>query len=123
MKLAKLGIALLAGTLLAGCGNGFEGTYTVSTEGVGAEVLGAMNQMMQQVTGQSITQQTITIGSDYIETNGKRQKFKKIFERDTDNVRYLVFQQEDGQETVMVIKDDKTLVQDMGIVKQTLHKK
>lgn len=82
-----------------------------------------MNQMMQQVTGQSITQQTITIGSDYIETNGKRQKFKKIFERDTDNIRYLVFQQEDGQETVMVIKDDKTLVQDMGLVKQTLHKK
>ncbi len=120
MKVAKLGIGVLAVTLLIGCGgNGFEGTYSVSIGGAGAEMLGAMGKAMNQ----QMSEKTINIGSDYIEADGKRQSFKKIFERDANDKRYLVFQTENGQEEVMTIVDDKTLLQDQGFVKTTLHKK
>lgn len=32
MKLGKLCVALFAGAVLAGCGGGFEGTYTVTMD-------------------------------------------------------------------------------------------
>lgn len=108
----KLSIALCMILGLAGCKNGFEGEYTAKT-GSDNEVLGNIAQYAPQ--------DNIVIGEDYIDVEGKRTQFDKIFERKSGGNRYLVFDK-NGSEQVWKIIDDNTLVQDKGLINVTYHR-
>lgn len=92
--------------LLAACGgHGFEGKYESKVE---SGMLGNMANMMPQ--------STLIIGSDYIESDGKRVEMDEIFVRDSNGKEYLVLKRGESEE-VFEIADDKVLVQDMGMMK------
>lgn len=110
MKLNKLLLLGLA-VILAGCGHKFEGEYR---EQVGSpiEVLNAI----AQVAGDK----TIVIGPDYIDSDGIRTQYQKIFVRESGTQKYLILKKPDDSEEAWKIADDDTLIRGSGLVSMTL---
>ena len=102
-------VVALAATL-SGCGHGFEGEYR-SKANVPADFLYAF--------ADSLGSSRITVGSDYIETNGHRTKFEDIYVRQSGDNRYLVFRDGRAGEAWEIV-DDKTLIQGDGPLQITL---
>lgn len=92
MSLLKyLSIFLLAAALV-GCGHGYEGDYKVTVEtpmGFGMSFVPEAKQA--------------TIGSDYIEVEGKRQTFDTVSVRNEGGQEYLVFKLKGDEEVFKII--------------------
>jgi len=99
-------IIMLIG-LLIGCGHGFEGEYKTST-GSSIEFL---DTFADSISGN----ETLVIGSDYIESAGERTLYDEIFVRQSGSTQYLIFV-EDGQEQAWKIIDKKTLQKGTDII-------
>lgn len=96
----KLASTLLLMVTLSGCGHGFEGEYESKAS--------SSNELMDafaKVAGS----QTIVIGSNYIDSEGSRSEFEKIFVRESGSERYLVFESA-ADEDVWKIIDQDTLI-------------
>lgn len=103
MKAVKVASALVLCAALMGCGHGFEGQYEVEQQD-----RTAVHQGLSSLVGGASTSR-ITIGADYIEAEGGRTRYEKIFERKSGDKRYLVFF--DGkEEDAMEIVDENTLI-------------
>lgn len=106
MKLVKrIFITMLCLSLLACGGHGFEGTYKSSVD---SEML---NQMMSK-----LPQSTLTIGSDYIESNGRRAEVEEIFVRESNGKEFLIIKIGKKEESLEII-DKNTLQQNLGMAK------
>ncbi|AZR83197.1 hypothetical protein AYJ59_07110 [Thiomicrospira sp. S5] len=93
--------------ILAGCsGHDFEGKFQTKAD--------SPNAFLNQFTN-SLGSQTIVIGPDYIESDGQRELFDKIFVRNSDGQKYLIFKK-DNTEDAWKIVDENTLVQGNGLV-------
>ncbi|MDC0612472.1 hypothetical protein OAP63_17210 [Vibrio sp.] len=109
----KVGLVIALALALVGCKNGFEGEYSAQT--------GANNELLSNIA-QYAPQDNIVIGEDYIDIEGKRTQFDKIFERSSGGKRYLVFERNNQEVDVWKIVDDKTLIQEKGLLNITYHK-
>ena len=106
MKLFKHFIAVAALLSLIGCGeHGYEGTYQSQVE---SGMLGKMSKMMPKTT--------LVIGTDYIETDGKRIEVDEIIVRVSGGKSYLVIKSGQDEQSLEIINEN-TLKQDMGLVK------
>jgi len=92
--------------LLAACGgHGYEGKYESKVE---SAMLGSMSTMMPKTT--------ITIGSDFIESKGKRVEMDDIFVRESNGKKYLVLLKGSDEEAFEITSGD-SLLQNMGMMK------
>ena len=106
MKLIKyLFVIMLSLSLFACGGHGFEGTYKSSVD----------SKMLNNMMGK-LPQSTLTIGSDYIESDGRRTEVDEIFIRESNGKEYLIIKM-DNKEDALEIVDENTLQQDMGMMK------
>lgn len=106
MKLVKnIFVLVLSLSLFACGGHGYEGTYKSSVDSK------MFNNMMSKMP-----QSTLTIGSDYIESDGRRTEVDEIFTRESNGKKYLIIKVGDKEDALEII-DDNTLQQDMGMVK------
>ncbi|MCE0492588.1 hypothetical protein [Vibrio salinus] len=108
----KLSVIMMLTLVLTGCKNGFEGEYSAKT--------GSDNEVLSNIA-QYAPHDNIVIGENYIDVEGQRTQFDKIFERKSGGKRYLVFVK-NGNEDVWKIIDDNTLVQEKGILNVTYHR-
>jgi hypothetical protein len=104
-------IGLLLGALV-GCGHGFEGEFEGKID--------SGNAFVNAVAGGSAMMK-VTIGPDYIESDGQRKALEDIFVRGSGDDSYLVLKAEDGEQAWKIIDDD-TLLQDHGMVKVRLER-
>ena len=112
MKLIKYALILALSGLLLGCGHGFEGQY---------QLQGSSSDKLTKALAGFAGLENIVIGSDYIESDGKREEFDDIFVRESGNTKYLVFKR-DGTEETWKIVDDRTLMQKSGFINITLER-
>ncbi|MDX9741825.1 MAG: hypothetical protein RBT81_11700 [Gammaproteobacteria bacterium] len=102
MKLGKCVAMLAIAVFMSGCGgHGYEGEYESKA--------GSSIDFMNAFAG-SIGSQRIVIGSDYIESQGNRLEFEKIFVRQSGKEQYLVFKDGKSEEAWKIL-DDGTLMQ------------
>ena len=101
----KLLVMSLALVLSACGGHGFEGKYESKVE---SKMLGGMAKMMPKTT--------LTIGTDYIESKGKRVAMDDIFVRESEDKSYLILVKGESEQAFEIVADD-ILVQDMGMAK------
>lgn len=113
MKIIKYVLLALMIGLLSACDHGFEGEYQIKT-GSRIEVLNELSAL--------VGVQNIIVGRDYLESQGERTFFDKIFVRKSNNgQRYLVFKK-DEQEEVWKIIDDNTLQRGNNVINVKLEK-
>ncbi|MBU3823950.1 MAG: hypothetical protein H9917_03900 [Candidatus Oceanisphaera merdipullorum] len=113
MKAIRFVILALCVGLLSACNHGFEGEYKIKA-GSRIEVLNELSNL--------IGVKNIIVGRDYLESEGERRHFDKIFVRKSNNgQRYLVFKK-GGQEEVWKIIDDNTLQQGNDLMNVKLQK-
>lgn len=113
MNIVLKSVATLAVSfLLTACGgHGYEGTYETKT-----------NTGLDSLLGNS-QDRSIVIGADFIEADGSREEYEEIFVRESGNKKYLVFKSENGSyEEAWKIKDEDTLIQDLGLFKVELKR-
>lgn len=98
--------------LLTACGgHGYEGTYEAKT-----------NTGLESLLGNS-QDRSVVIGADFIEADGSREEYEEIFVRESGNKKYLVFKSDSGSsEEAWKIKDEDTLIQDLGLFKVELRR-
>lgn len=102
MRLGKCASMLAIAVLMSGCGgHGYEGEYESKAD--------SSIDFMNAYAG-SIGSQRIVIGSDYIESQGNRLEFEKIFVRQAGKEKYLVFKDGKAEEAWKIL-DDGTLMQ------------
>lgn len=107
MKLLKyLSLFMVIFSLVACGGHGFEGQYE--------KRVGSDEKFLNALAGLAGSE-TIKIGRDFIEVNGVREKFNKIFVRQSGQERFLVFQNGSNEKAWKIIDDD-TLMQGSGLV-------
>jgi hypothetical protein len=103
MKKTLLLIALTC--ILSACGgHGYEGTYQSEVD---SKAFGGMAKMMPK--------STLTIGSNYIENEGKRIDMEEIFVRESNGKEYLILKSEQGEESFEITKD-QALLKNMGMI-------
>ncbi len=102
-------------TMLIGCGHGFEGEY-ISKPGSSNNLIGSFAKAL----GGDV-QQKVVIGSDYLESEGKRAEFDDIFVRESGKDSYLVFKDGDSEEAWKII-DKNTLIQSLGFMELKLER-
>lgn len=113
MKAMKwLPLLILGLALLQGCGNkhGFEGEYNLVMTSSIPELADGMQELMGLLGSQA---PTLVIGPDYIERDGIRTQFDKIYRKKSGSAEYLLF--ESGSKTESWrIEPDGRLVQTAG---------
>lgn len=110
MRLFTISGVAVACLSLAGCGgHDFEGTYQRDFG----------NPFMNGFAGSGGG--TLVIGPDYIESQGSRTKFDKIFVRKGVTGKYLVFDSA-GKEEAWKIVDKDTLSLDTGFAVMTMRR-
>jgi PBP1b-binding outer membrane lipoprotein LpoB len=98
---------LLLAVIISGCsGHEFEGSYRTETD----------NKFLNSLAKKTADPSLLVIGSDYIESDGERTDFDKIFVRESGEKRYLVFQDNDEEDSWKII-NDKTIEQNLGFLK------
>ncbi|MGO4999500.1 hypothetical protein [Oceanisphaera sp. W20_SRM_FM3] len=113
MKVVKYWVLAVCVGLLSACNHGFEGEYKVKP-GSSIEVLNELSAL--------VGVKNMIVGRDYLESEGERTYFDKIFVRKSNNgQRYLVFKKGE-QEEVWKIIDDNTLQQGNDLINVTLQK-
>lgn len=113
MKKLKWVVMLVLALGLVGCfGHGYEGTYE--------KKVGSDEKILNAIAGLAGSERVI-IGRDFIETNGVREKFNKIFVRKTGNEAFLVFEN-GAKEKAWKIINPTTLVQGGSLVNVQLVK-
>lgn len=106
MKLLKNIIVAGLSIILVACGgHGYEGTYQSSVDSK------MMNQYMNKMP-----KSTMTIGRDYIESNGSRTEVDEIFVRESNGKEYLIIKIGNKEDAIEIV-DENTLQQDMGMMK------
>lgn len=85
-------------SLLIGCskGHGFEGTYELKA--------GSSIELLDVFSGLAGGQ--IVIGRDYLETQGERSNYERIFVRESGDERYLVFTDQQGEQAWRILPDN-----------------
>lgn len=108
-------IVCFVSSLLVGCNtqHGYEGEYKLEhSAGIDA-VDEAMGALFEILGGNS--SQLIVIGPNYIEINGKRTTFEKIYAKKSGSQSFLVFIN-NGEEEIWKIEDGgQTLIQNAGL--------
>lgn len=108
----KITSTLIIGSLcliLTGCGgHGYEGEYKMENQSDGGIAGDLANS-----TGSNGTR-SLTIGSDYMESRGRRTSFDDIFVRESGSTRYLVFQKGESEQTLRIVNDE-TLKKKTGL--------
>lgn len=91
--------------MLTACGgHGYEGTYESKVE---SGMIGNMSKMLPKTI--------ITIGDNYIESQGKRIDMDNIFVRNTNGKKYLILEKGNDEQSFEIAKDG-SLVQNMGMI-------
>ncbi|QBY04383.1 hypothetical protein E2K93_08260 [Thalassotalea sp. HSM 43] len=98
-------ILALIGTLV-GCGHGYEGEYQSKAV--------SSNEFLNAFAGIAGSE-SIVVGADYIESQGKRTEFDDIFVRESGSKSYLVFKGKESED-VWTIIDEDTLMQGNGLM-------
>jgi hypothetical protein len=112
MKALKyLGLMVVAAVMTACGGHGYEGEFAFKTG----------NDLADQIMKAAAGPGNLVIGADFIEKNGTRTKFEKIFVRKSGSQEYLVFKNGTSEEGWLIVDKD-TLVQDAGLVRLTLSR-
>jgi len=107
MKFIKFSAILAFATVLSACGgHDYEGVYETRA-GSNNELL---NSFVEMAGGEKLV-----IGSDYIESQGKRTLFDEIFERESAGEHYLVFKTGETEEGWKIV-DKNTLMQGGGLM-------
>lgn len=107
------GIVILLTLALLGCsdgGHGYEGSWETAT-------------VIDLGFHQEQTVETIILGKDYIENNGNRQNFEKIFGRESAGTKYLVMLQDNEEMAFKVSEGGKRLTATNGPMTITMTKK
>ncbi len=112
MKVLRGLLICLFVSVLTACGHGYEGVYQKKA--------GSDEKLLNAIAGLAGSE-TVKIGRDYIESNGVKEKFNKIFVRDDAEGKVLVFQN-GTTEKVWKILDKDTLMQGTGLVNVKLVK-
>lgn len=95
-KLKNLLLTFFAAVMLTACdGHGFEGEYAVKYYG----------QDHKEISEWATT---LTLGTEYVEVDGKRTVYDSIEVRVTDEGKFLVFIKDDHEEPYAIV-DDSTL--------------
>lgn len=105
----SLFIACVVSLLIIGCSakHGYEGEYQFEQSASIDAVDEAMGALMELLGGDGA--QLIVIGPDYIEIEGKRTTFDKIYAKKSGSQSFLVFV-EDGKEEIWKIENDGQLL-------------
>jgi len=111
MTWLKHGFILALAVMLTACGHGFEGEYESKAD----SSIEFMEEMFSEVTGSY----KVVIGSNYIDSEGQRTEFDKIFVRESGSERYLVFKTAE-KEDVWKIIDDDTLMKGSDLMSMKL---
>lgn len=98
-------IAMIAA--LTGCDHGFEGTYKGKVD--------SSDQFVDAIAEAASASRTLTIGSNYVESEGEHREFDDIFVRDADSESYLVFKDK-NEEIAWKIVDKNTLLVSVGFM-------
>lgn len=107
-------LVALVCTLLVACGgHGYEGEYKFASSGE--------DDLLSGFTELLAGDQIIVIGENYIDNDGVRDEYDEIFVRESGSKQYLIFVA-NGQEESWQILDDKTLMQDAGLMKITIRR-
>ncbi len=109
MRLVKQFLILAISVALLGCSHGFEGEYQQSAS-------------TPLLDGVGIQSGTLVIGDDYIESEGQRTEFEKIFVRKSGSEKYLVLKGKNSEEVAWKIVDENTLMQRNGLINVTLKR-
>ncbi len=113
MKKLKMALMITLTLGLVGCfGHGYEGTYE--------KKVGSDEKIVNAIAGLAGSEKVI-IGRDFIETNGVREKFNKIFVRKTADESFLIFEN-GAKEKAWKIINPTTLVQGGSLVNVQLVK-
>ena len=113
MKIIKYLVLAVCVVLLSACNHGFEGEYKIKP-GSSIEVLNELSAL--------VGVKNMIVGRDYLESQGERTHFDKIFVRKSNNgQRFLVFKTGD-QEEVWKIIDDQTLQRGNDLINVKLQK-
>lgn len=107
MKFIKAATVIALATLITACGHGFEGEFESKVK--------SSNEMANALLG-AMGKQKLTIGSDYIESQGQRKEMDEIFVRESGDTKYLVFKSGNAEEAMKIVDND-TLEQDAGFMK------
>ena len=104
--LGKTLIVILLSILLFACGgHGYEGRYESM---VVAKGFGEITKILPKTT--------LYIGSDYIETDGRRVDMRDIYVKELDGNKYLVLVSDDGDD-MFIIEPDGSMFKNMGLRK------
>lgn len=97
MKKFKYVVLAVCIGLLSACNHGFEGEYKIKP-GSSIEVLNELSAL--------VGVKNIIVGRNYLESQGERTYFDKIFVRKSNNEqRFLVFKQGEQEEVWKIIND------------------
>ncbi|EGR2232126.1 hypothetical protein DZF79_28420 [Vibrio parahaemolyticus] len=111
MKLIKYMSALAISAILVGCGgHSFEGDFQTKA--------GSQNELINAFAGMAgeAAPTIVTIGKDYVESEGSRENFDEIFVREAnDGNKYLVFVSGESEEAWKIV-DENTLSQGNGLI-------
>lgn len=106
MKLIRyVSMLVLIGSLV-GCGHGYEGEFQVKA--------GSSNELLNAFAGMAGSQKII-IGSDYVESQGRREEFESIFVRGSGQEKLLVFKNKETEDTWEIVDKD-TLIKGNGLM-------
>jgi hypothetical protein len=107
LKLVSISVLMIT---LSACGHGFEGEY---------ETKAASSIELMDIFAEVAGSHKLVIGSNYIDSEGNRTEFEKIFVRESGSDRYLVFKNA-AEEDVWKIIDDNTLMKGNDLMSMKL---
>lgn len=111
MKLIKYISVLAITAILIGCGgHPFQGDFQTKA--------GSQNELLNAFAGMAgnAAPTIVTIGKDYVESEGNRENFDEIFVRkSSDGKEYLIFVNGDSEEAWKIV-DENTLSQGNGLI-------
>lgn len=110
-KIKTFLLCAILSTLVA-CGHGYEGVYQ--------KKVGSDEKLLNALAGLTGSE-TVKIGRDYIEINGVKEKFNKIFVRKEGEQQFLIFQNGNTEKSWKIV-DKNTLMQGTDLVNVKLIK-
>ncbi|CAM3911009.1 hypothetical protein [Rheinheimera salexigens] len=106
MKVLKYSLMVAVISFMLGCGHGYEGEYVA--------IMGSSNEPVNAYIG-NMGDHNIIIGADYMEDEGARSEYDKVFVRKSGKESYLVFKNEEFEEAWKII-DKNTLLQGNDLI-------
>ena len=123
-RLQLLNLSFLAALTLclSACNkqHGYEGEYRLEHSS-GIDSMDEMISLFSDFIGQSESP-IIVIGSNFLDVNGSRTTYDKIFVRESGRHRYLIFLQGQDEQIWKIEDGGKRLEQNAGFIQLKLHR-